>query len=121
LLHLDAEPFLHAAGNKSHGYKKQQQGWHQGKTDEGRHQFSPQFRSQNPLFPLEDQLDQISDDQEDEKEQEDNIDVDEGEDDDVIGDGNIPAYLGKPHRKIGKGDDEQGNDHDDIEFISPLL
>jgi hypothetical protein len=108
-------------GNKSYGHEKQQEGWNQGKAHESPNQFSPELRAQYPLFPLENQFDQISDDQEDEQEQEDNIDVDQAEDDDVMGNGNSFAYLGEPHLKIGKCDDEQGDNKDDVEFTPPLL
>jgi hypothetical protein len=73
------------------------------------------------LFPLENEFDQISDDQKDEQKQQDNIDIDQAEDDDIVGDGNSLAHLGKPHLEVGKGNDEQRDDHDNVEFISPLL
>jgi hypothetical protein len=88
---------LHTIGDESHGYQKEENGWDEGKADKSRHQFSSEFGSQNFPFSFKDQFDQISDHQKDQEENQDDIDIDQAEDDNIIGDRDLPPYLGKFH------------------------
>jgi hypothetical protein len=109
---------FHTIGNKSHCYKKKENGWDEGKADKGDHQFCPELSSQDFPFSLKDQFHQIPNDQEDEEENQDDVNINETEDDNIIGDGNFPPDLGKFHLNGGKDEDEDGDDPDDEELIA---
>ena len=109
---------FNTVGDKPDGNKKKDDGWGEGKNDEGYHQFSPQFWSQNLPFSLEDQFHQISDHQEDQKEDEDDIDIDQAEKNDVIGNGNLSCHLRGFQLNGCKDDDQDTDDPNDHQLIA---
>src|SRR4030067_128706 len=109
---------LHTIGDKTHSNKEEEDGWHEGKTDKGHHQFGPQPCSQNLPLSLKDQLHQISDHQKDQEEDQDDIDIDQAEDDDVVGDRDARPYLRDLHFDSGQDDDQNGDDPDNDQFIA---
>jgi hypothetical protein len=70
------------------------------------------------MFPLKDQLDQIPDHQKDQEENQDDIDIDQAEDDDIIGDRDFPSHLGEFYLDGGQDDDEDGDDPNDDQLIA---
>ena len=109
---------FHTVGDKSHGHKKEENGWNEGKADKGHHQFGPELGSQDFPLSLKDQLDQIPDHQKDQEENQDDVDIDQAEDDDIVGDRDFPPHLGEFHLDGGEDDDEDGDDPNDDQFIA---
>jgi hypothetical protein len=103
---------FHAIGDKSHGHKKEENGWNKGETDKGHHQLGPELGSQDSLLSLKDQLDQIPDHQKDQEENQDNVDIDQAEDDNIVGDGDLPSHLGEFYFD-GRQDEDEGRDDPD--------
>jgi hypothetical protein len=118
LLYLVAKPMFHTVGNKSYCHKKKKDGWNEGKADKGDHQFCPELGSQDLPLSLKDQFHHIPDDQEDEEENQDDVDVDETEDNNIIGDGDFSPNLGEFYLNGGQDEDEDGDDPDNEELIS---
>ena len=115
---MGAEPMFHTVGDEPDRYQKEQNRWNEGEADKGRHQFGPEPGPQDFPLPFKDQLHQIPDDQEDQEEDEDDVDIDQAEDDDIVGDGDLSPNLGKLHFNRCKDEDEDGDDPDDDELIS---
>ena len=86
LLHLGAEPMLYAVGDESRSDEKEKDRRHQGKTDKGHDQFDSEFCPEDLALSLKDELDEVTDHEEDQEEDEDDVDIDQAEDDDVIAD-----------------------------------
>ena len=118
LLDLGLKPMFNAARDKPHCHKKEEDRWNEGKADKGHHQFGPQLCSQDLPLSLKDQFDQISDHQKDQEEDQDDVDIDQAEDDDVVGDGDLPSHLGEFHLDGGEDDDQNGDDPDDQKLIA---
>jgi len=65
-----------------------------GKADKGYHQFGSELGSQDFPLSLKDQFDKIPDDQKDQEENQDDVDIDQAEDDDIVGDGDFSLQPG---------------------------
>jgi hypothetical protein len=109
---------FHTVGDETHGYQKEENGWDEGKADEGYDQFGSELGSQDFPLSLKDQFDQIPDDQKDQEENQDDVDIDQAEDDDIIGDGDFPSDLGEFHLNGCKDKDEEGDDPNDDQLIA---
>jgi hypothetical protein len=110
---------FHAIGDESPGYKKEEDGRNERKADKGGHQFRSELGPQNFTLPLKDQFDQIPDHQEDQKENQDDVDIDQAEDDDIIGDRNLPPDLREFQLDRCKDENEEGDDPNDDQLIAP--
>ncbi len=114
LLDLGAKPMLHTVGDKPRGDKKEEDRRHQGETDKGHHQFRPEPCPQNLSLSLKDELHEIADHEKDQEEDQNDVDVDQTEDNNVIGNGNPSHHLRKFHLDGGQHENEnRGNPHDD--------
>ena len=54
----------------------------------------------------------------DQEENQDDVDIDQAEDDDIVGDGDFPSDLGEFHLNGRKDKDEDGDDPDDDQLIA---
>ena len=110
---------FHAARNKPHGHKEKEDRRNQGKADEGHHELGPQPSPQDLSLSLKDQLDEISNDQEDQEKDQDDVNINQREDDDVLRDGDLSHDLGKLQLDGGEQEDQNGEDPDDEELVAP--
>jgi hypothetical protein len=108
---------FHAIGDEANGHEKKKDGWNEGKANEGHYQFGSEPGSQHFSLPFKDQFYKIPDHQKDQQENQDDVDVDQTEDDDIVGDGNFPLYRGEFHLDGGKDDNEDADDPNDDQFI----
>jgi hypothetical protein len=109
---------FHAVGDESHGYQKEENGWNEGKADERRYQFGSEFGTQDFSLSLKDQFNEIPNHQKDQEENQDDVDVNQAEDDDIVGDRDLPSDLGEFHLNGGKDKDEDGDDPNDDQLIA---
>jgi len=109
---------FHAVRDKTHGYQKEENGWNKGKADKGYHQFGSELGPQDFPLSLKDQFDKIPDDQKDQKENQNDVDIDQAEDDDIVGNGDFPSDLGEFHLNGCKDKDEKGDDPNDDQLIA---
>jgi len=81
---------FNAIRQKTYCNKEEEDGWNEGEADEGDYQFGPELRSQDLPLPFEDQFHQVSDHQKDQKKDQNDVDIDEAENNDVVGNRNAP-------------------------------
>ena len=119
MLDLGAEPVLHTVGDKPRGDEKEEDRRHQGETDKGHDQFRPELCPQDLALSLKDELHEITDHEKDQEEDQNDVDVDQAEDDDIIGDGNPSHHLREFHLEGGQQEDENRDDPHDDQLIAP--
>jgi hypothetical protein len=106
-----------AIGDEAHGYQKEKDGWNEGEADKGRHQFGSESGPQNFPFPLENQLYEIPNHQKDQQENQDDVNIDQAEDNDIVGDRDSPLDLGELHFNGCEDNNEDGDDPNDDQLI----
>jgi hypothetical protein len=109
---------FHAIGDEAHGYEEEKDGWNERKADKSHHQFGSEPGSQNLPFPLKDQFNKIPDHQKDQQKDQDDINIDEAEDNDIVGNRNFPSDLGKLHLEGCKDEDKDGDDPNDDQLVA---
>jgi hypothetical protein len=107
---LAVEPVLEAAVDKTRGNEKENQGGDQGETHEGNHQLSPEPRSEGVSSSLQDKPGDIAEYQVNQKYDQQQDDIDQGEDENAVG----IRYKGIDLRETefgpGKKDDQEKRD-----------
>jgi hypothetical protein len=109
---------LDAVGDEAHGYQEEKDGWNEGETDKGGYQFGPEPGSQDFPFSLKNQFYEVPDHQKDQQKDEDDIDINQAEDDDIVGDGHFAPDLGGFHLDRCEDENENGDDPDDDQLIA---
>jgi hypothetical protein len=109
---------FHTIGDETHGYQKEENRWNKGKTDKSHHQFGSELGPQDFSLSLKDQFHEIPDHQKDQEENQDDIDIDQGENDDIIGNRDFPSYLWELHLNGGKDENKDGDDPNDDQLIA---
>ena len=112
---------FNTARDKTHRHEEEENRWRERKADKGHHQLGPQSRSQDLSLPLKDQFDEVPDHQEDQEEDQDDVDIDQAEDDDIVGDRDPSHDLRKFHLDGGQEDNKDGDDPNDDQLIASSL
>jgi len=109
---------FHTIGDETHGYQKEENGWNKGKTDKSHHQFGSELCPQYFSLSLKDQFHEIPDHQKDQEENQDDIDIDQAENDDIIGNRDFSPHVGEFYLDGEQDDDEDGDDPNDDQLIT---
>jgi hypothetical protein len=114
--HLDAEPAFDAAGDKLRGDEKKKGGGHKGKGNKGHHQFGLELGPQDFLLPLKDQFDYVPQDEEYQKNQQENVKTDQGDNQKIVREGSLDPPCGNMGLKEEKKPDggQEDEDQDDL-------
>ena len=113
LFHRLVEPELDAAGDEIDGKNKQDGGGQEGEDDEGHHQARAQIGPHHLVTALVEELYQVTEDQENQKDKQYQVDIDDDEHQHGIGDGNGAAEMDDP--RLGVGQHRHHHQDDDNE------
>ena len=124
LVDIGVEPVVHGGGDEAQGDDEEDAGGHQAQADKGDDQAGAQARAHDLLVAFEDQLHQVAQHQVDHEQQQQPVDVDQGEDEDGAAHRQVEIRAEETALQVGEGRDEQqaeGDHHADESLLALFL
>ncbi len=124
LVDIGVEPVVHGGGDEAQGDDEEDAGGHQAQADKGDDQAGAQARAHDLLVAFEDQLHQVAQHQVDHEQQQQPVDVDQGEDEDGAAHRQVEIRAEQTALQVGEGRDEQqaeGDHHADESLLALFL
>src|SRR5215475_12172348 len=110
VLDLDVEPAIKGARNEPSRDGKHNQTRDQRQPKKSEHQTDAQTRTQNAPFSFKRQFHQVADDQKDQQQEKNNVEIDEQEEGNVIGQRGVGGHLRQAHLENSKNEHHEDGD-----------